>query len=395
MHRSSCLHAFKPLQSKLISYTKKRSRLVRTIMTTSFTVDDDDDDDSPVLVTGATGYIAGVLIQHLVEHGVTVHATVRDPSKKERLEYIQKVVDKSKGTIRFFQADLEEEGSFAEAMKDCSIVFHTASPFILKVEDAQRDLVNPAVKGTENVLHQACKTPSVKRVVLTSSVAATCADNWEGYTSNPNHKVTEANWNRTATLQYQPYSLSKTLAEQAAWVIAGSQTQWSMVSMNPTVVMGPGLKYHESNECFTMLKKLGDGTLSRGVPRVGLGVVDVRDVARAHIVAAYSPSATGRFLLSVDESTDLLEIAKTISRYFPEYPLPQSAVPKPLFWLAAPMIGASRKYVENSVNIRREIDNTKSKEVLGMKYRPMEETLRDMFQQMVDNGVCEGMLKDI
>ncbi|GAX26341.1 hypothetical protein FisN_16Lh182 [Fistulifera solaris] len=297
-------------------------KLRRTIMTGPL------DPSSPVLVTGATGYIAGVLIRELVQQGITVHATVRDTSKPERFRYIQNVVNESKGTIRFFEADLQHNGSFAQAMQNCSIVFHTASPFTLQVKDAKRDLIDPAVQGTENVLQQATQTPSVRRVVLTSSAAAMCADNWEGFISNPHHIVNELNWNRTATLQYQPYSLSKTLAEQAAWVIAGSQTQWSMVTMNPTVVMGPGLKYHETNECFRMLQQLT--SLSR-IPRVGMGVVDVRDVARAHITAAYSLSAKGRFLLSGDESTDLVQVANRLRRMFPDYPIPQSVVPKSLF----------------------------------------------------------------
>ncbi len=342
------------------------------------------DPSSPVLVTGATGYIAGVLILELVQQGITVHATVRDTSKPERFRYIQNLVDDElKGSIRFFEADLQHNGSFAEAMQDCSIVFHTASPFILQVKDAKHDLIDPAIQGTENVLQQASQTPSVRRIVLTSSAAAMCADNWEGYTSNPNHVVNETNWNRTATLQYQPYSLSKTLAEQAAWVIAGSQTQWSMVTMNPTVVMGPGLKYHETNECFRMLKQLT--TLSR-IPRVGMGVVDVRDVARAHILAAYSSSAKGRFLLSGDESTDLVQVANRLRRMFPNYPIPQSVVPKSLFWLVAPFVGIQRKFVENMVDIPRNIDNTKSKQILGMEYHSLDDSLRDMFQQIVDHS---------
>jgi dihydroflavonol-4-reductase len=336
---------------------------------------------SPVLVTGATGYIAGVLIRELVQQGITVHATVRDISKPERFRYLQDVVDELKGTIRFFEADLQQKGSFAEAMHDCSIVFHTASPFILQVKDAKRDLIDPAVQGTEIVLQQACQTPSVRRVVLTSSAAALCADNWEGYTSN--HVVNETNWNRTATLQYQPYSLSKTLAEQAAWVIAGSQTQWSMVTMNPTVVMGPGLKYHEMNECFRLLQQLT--SVSR-IPRVGMGVVDVRDVARAHILAAFSSAANGRFLLSGDESTDLVQIANRLRRMFPDFHIPQSVVPKSLFWLVAPFFGVQRKFVENMVDIPRNVDTTKSKEILGMEYRPLDDTLRDMFQQVIDHG---------
>lgn len=78
----------------------------------------------------------------------------------------------SGGSIKFFAADLLKEGSFDEACKGCAVIFHTASPFALSVKDPQKDLVDPAVKGTENVLTSASKTPSVTRVVVTSSVVA-------------------------------------------------------------------------------------------------------------------------------------------------------------------------------------------------------------------------------
>jgi nucleoside-diphosphate-sugar epimerase len=140
----------------------------------SYTVDK----SKPVLVTGATGYIAGVLIKELLEEGLTVHATVRDASKRDRFQYLQELADKSLGRIKFFSADLLKQGSFKESMQGCSVVFHTASPFVVtgKDIDPQIDLVDPAVMGTENVLNEATNTPTVKRVVVTSSCAAIFGD---------------------------------------------------------------------------------------------------------------------------------------------------------------------------------------------------------------------------
>lgn len=181
------------------------------------------DTSKPVLVTGGTGYVAGVLIRELLEKGVCVHTTVRDPSKKDRLQYLQDEADKSKGTIKFFQADLMTPGSFIEACKECHIVFHTASPYTAVVEDPQKDLIEPAVHGTENVLNACNATPTVKRVVVTSSCAAIYTDAAD---TDPVNGTNEETWNRTATLDHMPYSLSKTLAEQKAWVMAGSQNQW-------------------------------------------------------------------------------------------------------------------------------------------------------------------------
>jgi nucleoside-diphosphate-sugar epimerase len=257
------------------------------------------DTSQPVLVTGATGYVAGVLIAQLLDEGLTVHATVRDPSRTDRIQYLQDLADQrahiNGSTIKFFGADLLDIGSFDEAATGCSVIFHTASPFAMTAKDPQRDLVDPAVQGTENVLNTAFKTPSVTRVVLTSSIVAIY-----NHASDGNHTTVEQQklppgggtggglldesvWNRTSTLTDNPYNLSKTLAEQKAWVMAGSQTKYKLVVINPGFVLGPGLKYHASSESYGFLKLLTDGTtFAYGVVDWPLAVVDVRDVAAAH-----------------------------------------------------------------------------------------------------------------
>jgi len=235
------------------------------------------DTSKPVLVTGGTGYVAGVLIAKLLSHGLTVHATVRDPSKTDRLQYLKDEADKSKGTIKFFAGDLLKPGSFDEAAAGCSVIFHTASPFALTVEDPDRDLIHPAVQGTQNVLQAASKSPSVKRVVLTSSVVAIYGDAVDQL-ETPENKFTEESWNRSSSRSNGAYSLSKTLAEQSAWVTAGGQTQYQLVVINPAFVMGPGLKVSASSESYKFLIDLKDMT-SSGAPPLPFGVVDVRDVA--------------------------------------------------------------------------------------------------------------------
>ena len=78
----------------------------------------------------------------------------------------------AKERLQLVKANLLEEGSFDSAIDGCQGVFHTASPFYHDVKDPQAELLDPAVKGTINVLSTCLKTPSVKRVVLTSSIAS-------------------------------------------------------------------------------------------------------------------------------------------------------------------------------------------------------------------------------
>ena len=63
------------------------------------------DQSSPVLVTGATGYVAGHIIKRLLEAGVTVHAAVRDPSRADKLKYLNEIAASTPGEINYFKSD--------------------------------------------------------------------------------------------------------------------------------------------------------------------------------------------------------------------------------------------------------------------------------------------------
>lgn len=342
--------------------------------------------DAPVLVTGATGYVAGVLVARLLAEGLTVHATVRDASKTERLATLQALADASEGSIRFFSADLLKPGSFTEAMQGCRVVFHTASPFALGVSDPQKELIEPAEQGTANVLDSVNATESVQRVVVTSSCAAIYSDNVD-LQSTPRGVFDEDVWNTTSTLTHNPYSLSKTLAEKKAWAMAESQSRWSLVTCNPALVMGPGIRIHSGSESFSLMKQLIDGTMKMAMPDLGMGVIDVRDLAEAHVRAGFLPDAEGRHVLvgantSIPGMTDALR-----ERWGTRLPLGSRIAPKWLLWLVGPFQGLSRPFVSKNIGLPFTADTTKSREKLGMTYRSLAETMNDFTQQLVDEGI--------
>ena len=105
-----------------------------------------------VLVTGATGYIASWIVKFLLEDGHTVHAAVRNKEDKKKTKHLDEIASKSNGELKYFESDLLNDGSYTKAMKDCEIVFHTASPFIMDSKNPQTEVIDPAVKGTRNVL---------------------------------------------------------------------------------------------------------------------------------------------------------------------------------------------------------------------------------------------------
>ena len=352
----------------------------------------DIDKSKPVMVTGATGYVAGWLVKKLLEEGLTVHAAVRNPDNTKKVAHLNAIAEQSKGSIKYFKSDLMQPGSYAKAMEGCELVFHTASPFTLDVKDPQKDLIDPAVKGTENVLATANSTPSVKRVVVTSSCAAIYTDASE-CAALPGGALTEEIWNTTASLDYQPYSYSKTLAEQKAWEMEKAQGRWDVVTINPCFVMGPPLNPHATtSESFEVLKQMGDGTMKMGVPRMGLGVVDVRDVGEAHFRAGFTPTAKGRYI-TAGHNTDFLEMGKVLLPKFGDrFPLPKKALPKWLVMIVGPMVNKafSRRMLRNNVNHPWRADNSKIKKDLGMSFRPLQTTMEDGFQVLVDEKILKS-----
>lgn len=342
---------------------------------------------APVLVTGATGYVAGWIVQQLLEQGRTVHASVRDPDNQDKLRALNALAKTLPGQIRLFKADLLEQGSFAQAMRGCEVIFHTASPFVIRVDDPQRDLVDPAVLGTRNVLQEANRTDTVTRVVVTSSCAAIYGDNAD-VAEAPGRVLTEGVWNTSSSLQHQPYSYSKTLAEQEAWAIAERQDRWRLVTVNPSLVLGPAIDPNAAGESISLMRQLGDGTMRIGVPDYGIGVVDVRDVATAHLAAAFLPEAAGRYI-TCGHNSNFPEVARILRENFGDkFPFPRSTLPKGLVWLVGPLADKSltRKVISRNVGWPFKADNTKSRDELGMSYRPLTSSVVDMFQQMLDAG---------
>lgn len=235
------------------------------------------------------------------------------------------------------------------------------------------------------------RTESVKRVVVTSSIAATYGDAIE-IKATSNNEFDESCWNNTSNATHQPYSYSKVAAERKAWEMADQQNRWSLVCINPALVMGPSLTASSQSGSIELLQQFANGVTLFGVPSMWNGIVDVRDVADAHVAAALLPDASGRYIIS-GGSLSLLDMGKALTQRFGyRFPFPHFTVPKTAFSFVAPFLGYSREFVKLNMGYPIYFNAKRSQEELNIQYRDIRESVCDHFQQLLDDGVIKKWL---
>jgi nucleoside-diphosphate-sugar epimerase len=251
---------------------------------------------SKVLVTGGSGYLGTQLIAALLREGRQVRATVRSLDSEAGVREAVRRDGVEDTDLELVAADLTSDDGWPTALKGVEEVHHVASPIPSTQPKDPDELIVPAREGTVRVLREA-RDAGARRVVLTSSFAAV------GYSPKAVRDYTEADWTDPDTPGLPPYPRSKAIAERAAWDFIdteGGDTQ--LVVVNPTFIAGPSL-VPGLRSSLTAFKAIIDGTMP-ALPRQRFGVVDVRDVADAHIRAMATSGAAGkRYLLLADGPT--------------------------------------------------------------------------------------------
>lgn len=310
-----------------------------------------------VCVTGAGGYLASWVVKLLLSKDYFVHGTVREPSDEKNAHLYK--LEKASENLKLFKADLLDYDSVKSAIVGCNGVFHVASPVpSTSVPNPEVELIEPAVKGTINVL-KACLEAKVKRVIVVSSGAAVLLNpRWpkgqimdETCWSDKEYCKTTNNW----------YCLSKTEAESEALEFA-KRTGLDVVTVCPNLILGPLLQSKVNSSSLVLIKLLTEGYESlENRLRV---IVDVRDVAEALLLAYEKAEAEGRYICTAHmlRARDLVDKLKSL---YPNYNYPKN-------------------FTEG-----REEDMTSSEKLqrLGWSYRPLEETLIDSIESYKKAGI--------
>ncbi|KAI5958217.1 hypothetical protein KGF57_002572 [Candida theae] len=335
-----------------------------------------------IFVSGATGFIAQNIVKQLLQANYKVVGSVRTQEKGDALK--NNIKDASLQAENFtyeIVADIGAEGAFDDALKahpELEVFIHTASPVKFDVKDVKKELIEPAINGTTNALKAIQQYgKNIKRVVVTSSLAAVAGSRT---VLKDGESVTEQNWNPVTEEEIKDpsdgYAVSKKLAEEAVWKFAKDKsTHFSVTTILPGLVTGPqafpnfdrdGLNF--SSETINKLLKLKPND---EVPK-GAGLfVDVRDCARAHIVAFEKESAVNKRLFAVAGKFNSQEVLDIIRSSFDELDqISPKGNPED-----------AKKYAPRSDRY----DQSVTRSVLGFEFIDLKKSVVDTVNQLLDD----------
>ena len=331
-----------------------------------------------VLVTGASGYIAGFVIQSLIADGWTVRGTVRSLAKADA---VHRTLGVAPAQLPLIGADLSRDVGWADAVAGVDYVHHIASPLPAGAPKTDDELIVPARDGALRVL-AAAQAAGVRRVVMTSSAAAICYG-----MDGPRRVFTEADWTDPTHPDTYAYVKSKTIAERAArdWMAAHGGAM-EFVTINPSAVLGPVLG-HDFSPSLELVKRLMDGSLPL-LPNFGFAVVDVRDIARAHLAAMTLPGMANERFLCAGQFLWMRDVAHVLKARLGDKAKRVPTRMMPDFLLR--LIGRFDRQVAMvvpEVGRERICDAGHARDALGWVPRPAEESIVDTARSLLAAGL--------
>lgn len=334
-----------------------------------------------VLVTGANGHLGYTLCKQLIEEGYDVHAGVRDCKNEAKIAQLRDI-----GVGKFVEFNLSDKITIQNAVVGMDGVFHVAAVFLRWAKNPQEEIIAPTIDGATHVV-KAAHQAGVQKVIYTSSTVAV-GENDIG------RNYTEDDWN---TETESAYPLAKTKAEQAVWKFV-EESGLNLVAINPSAIWGPN--FFKATPSARVAVDFLEGNLPV-IPNMSFGLVDVRDVARAHILAYESMTSKGRYIVAQEGFTHFEEIAKHISEAMPESKVPTRKLVgwlEPIIfqllvagdWLSYKLRGTPRQITNDAkamIGNHYTMDTSKARNELGWTSRPVKETIQDTVHWIKEQNI--------
>ncbi len=331
-----------------------------------------------VLLTGVTGFLGSHTAIQLLEKNYEVIGTLRNMNRANEIKEVITNHTNKIQNLTFAEADLTDEQIWLELTKGVDYVQHVASPFPRELPKDENELIIPAREGALNVL-KASFTNKVKRVVLTSSVAAIV------YGKEKEHRngtFDETDWtNPENKKDTTPYFRSKTIAEQAAWDFIRQNPGLELSVVCPGAILGPVLEKDFGTSANIVIKTM-DGS-SPALPDIGFDIVDVRSVADLLIRAMEMPEAVNERFIGVSEYLKFKDVARILKEAYPNRKIPKAKLPD-FFVRLYSNFEKTLKPILIELGVERKTDNSKARKLLNWDPIPAREAIISCAKSVID-----------
>jgi dihydroflavonol-4-reductase len=336
-----------------------------------------------VLVTGISGFLGGHVALQLLQRGYRVRGSVRDLARAGQIRATMARHGADTGRLEIVRLELTSDVGWPEAMADVRYLQHVASPLVIDQPRDRNELIRPAVEGTRRAL-AAALAAGVERIVLTSSIAAIVYGH-----ADYGRTFTTADWSVPESRRADAYPESKLRAEREAWAIAEARgARDRLAVINPAAILGPLLD-PDPGTSGELLLRLLSGAVPLA-PRLSFSLVDVRDVAEAHVMAMTSPEAGGHRHILSEREMSILELAEVLRRHFPElaHRLPRREAPDWLVRLAGLFDRRIGDYAGELGNHRR-VDGSSGARLLGHPLISAPDAALATAQSLLEHGLID------
>ncbi len=270
-------------------------------------------------IIGGAGFIGSYVTKQFLENGYRVKVSALDISNKEKYAHLSGLPNAA--NMEFAPLDVQNIDQLKAFAAGCDILVHGGTPFQLEVEDPQRDLFDPTIKGTENFLQVVSETPTIKKVVFIASVAAV----------NTNFPLLPEGWAEGQVIsekdepyfsqENHPYSQAKFLANEAVnrFIAEHPDLGFEITTVSPAGVMGMAMSAREDSTSmgiqFLFKNKLAPNPFIQMFydRDVYWAVVDVADVGASVYKAATLPNLHGKNYLITSESYRVSDISRMLN----------------------------------------------------------------------------------